>query len=196
MIYRHLNDNIHLTRYDITVGTTNISNVFSQKTNTLNSILIKKEYSHLRRNRIIQASNPQIRIGELLMNLKNQQLSIYKEFLNKHGDLNYCTFSVIDAQNEIGVYFIKIDEEFKYVGRCGKTSFKKRFKDYGKISPTNVFKHGQSTNCHINNKINESILRNKEIKIGFLSLPSIERVIEFEKEILKHGQFQWNIQKR
>lgn len=68
-------------------------------------------------------------------------------------NIEFCEFKLENLSNSenlfSGVYLWVVDNEIKYVGET--IDMKKRFNNgYGHISPRNIFKGGQSTNCKMN----------------------------------------------
>jgi hypothetical protein len=67
------------------------------------------------------------KLGEFLFELKTAGDGLYKRFLNAHGDLSYCRFSIPDVEisRRTGVYCFVVNDQIKYVGRS-VDSFGKR----------------------------------------------------------------------
>lgn len=96
-------------------------------------------------------------IGEFLLMLKHKNDMFYLDFLNRNGDKTYCKFRLKSSRisKKKGIYFYKLSGEIVYIGRC-RDSFSNRFNNgYGSISAKNCYIDGQSTNCHINSKVND-----------------------------------------
>jgi hypothetical protein len=66
-------------------------------------------------------------LGEFLLSLKRKGNGDYELFLNKYGDLIYCTFSLNGDPKARGrgIYIYQVDGNLKYVGRC-RDEFSKR----------------------------------------------------------------------
>lgn len=171
-------------------------NLFKDKNNkTLEETISSKRYKSLeddvRKNYRQSLDN---KLGDFLLKLKFFNNDFYKKFLNKYGDLEYSIFSI---QNDIhgklkGVYFYYLDDELKYIGRC-KDSMRLRVNNgYGKISPKNCFKDGQSTNC----KINSLITKHKNyIKLKMFPMTDGDEIEELEKSLIKKLNPEWNSRK-
>jgi hypothetical protein len=73
--------------------------------------------------------------------------------LNRYGAGPFCKFKIPGGRYQTsGVYVLTIDGEVRYVGECA--NLWARFNaGYGNISPKNCFKHGQETNCRLNNLV-------------------------------------------
>ena len=74
--------------------------------------------------------------------------------MNPYGDNDFCKFKIQDESifNKKGLYVYCIKNEI-YIGRV-RDNYKKRMNSgYGNITPVNCFKHGQSTNCHLNHLV-------------------------------------------
>lgn len=131
--------------------------------------------------------------GEYIFNLKNAGFEDYKCYLNLHGDKKYCIYSIDSNLADKGIYCYIVDNEIKYIGRC-RDNFKKRInQNYGKITPYNCLKKGQSTNCNINSKINES--SNVTLGLYIMNDKTEKQIDTLEKQILSEYDFDWNIQK-
>ena len=88
-----------------------------------------------------------------------------------------------------GVYFYLLGDEIKYVGRC-KDSMKQRVNSgYGKISPKNCFKDGQSTNCKVNACI---LIFKKDIELKILVLENDKEIEKIEIEMIEKFNPTWN----
>jgi hypothetical protein len=197
MNIRHGDGEIEITvfnRLDIT--NRNQENIFFCKLNrTLLEMLSKERYAN-----IMDMFSDDLMtygdwsIGRYLKYLKENGDARYLNFLNKNGDKKYCHFNVPSvSRDEKGLYFYKIGDKIKYVGRC-LTNFKDRInKNYGKITPTNCYKTGQSTNCHLNAKVNDNV----NVTIGFYIMNNDEEIKKLEKSILvaNKDRFEWNIQR-
>lgn len=131
-------------------------------------------------------------IGEFLLMLKSKSDMYYTNFLNRNGDMEFCDFQIVSKEYlfKKGIYFYKYKDEILYIGRC-RDSFKSRFNNgYGKISPKNCYLDGQSTNCHINSKVNKC---GGMIEIYVLILQHDKNIVEIEKELIQKYKPEWNI---
>lgn len=126
------------------------------------------------------------------MRLKDRGDDKYGKFLNINGDKRYCNFILTDVDlSKKGLYVYVINNEIKYLGRC-LTNFKDRIiSNYGRITATNCYKDGQSTNCHINSIINNT---SANVFVGFYPMTDEELIISLERDILIANNFGWNIQ--
>ncbi len=83
-----------------------------------------------------------------------------------------------------GVYLWIVDNKIKYVGET--IDMKKRFNNgYGHISPRNIFKGGQSTNCKMNKFALNMFNQGKDINIYFHEASKNDRE-NIEKNILDY----------
>ena len=174
----------------------NNSNIFGSKNNhTLKETLAQRRYSKL--NNLIQtnyASFVDVPLGKFLLQLKTEGDPTYLKFLNKYGDLNYCHFEISNQEifSKSGIYAYFYGSELKYIGRC-KDNMKKRVNQgYGKIHPKNCYIDGQTTNCHLNSKINEN---HKAISLWLAVIQSQDEIEKFEDLFIKQYQPPWNIRK-
>lgn len=131
-------------------------------------------------------------LGIFLLELKREGDQSYRRFLNKYGDLSYCTFEICEAKylNAIGVYAYFSGNELMYIGRC-KDSMKKRVNNgYGKIHPKNCYLDGQSTNC----RLNALIAVSRENVSLWLCPQSIDEIDATEMHLIRMHQPTWNSQ--
>jgi hypothetical protein len=134
-----------------------------------------------------------MKLGLFLKQLKNEKDIFYKKFLNNYGDLIYSIFKINNANILIkkGLYIYCINSELKYIGRS-KDPFGKRINNgYGKISPTNCYLHGQSTNCHVNYLITKN---KNNVQLFVMEISNDELIESLEKSLIKKYKPDWNIQ--
>ena len=126
----------------------NLENTFKDyKSKTINQTLDRNTYKNLKNK--IEFDIP---LGEFLFKLKEKGDKSYLKFLNNYGNKTYSHFGIVesDVDNKKGIYSYYLNDEIQYIG-ITKDNFKKRINSgYGKISPKNCYKDGQSTNCHLN----------------------------------------------
>ena len=109
--------------------------------------------------------------------------------LHKYGGLYYCKFRLATLLNDCGIYFIKVNNIIKYIGRCKK--LRSRFNNgYGQISPRNCYIGGQETNCRINNLLLLAFNNNFEIELWFYQT---NNYIMIEKELIAIHNPEWNL---
>lgn len=172
----------------------NIENIFYYKNNkTLKETFEHNKYSRLK---TLLADNyknhSNLKLGNFLKHLKQNNDKNYLCFLNKYGDKIFCEFKIQDNLRDKGIYCYIKNGEIKYIGRC-TDNFKKRINQgYGKIHPKNCFIDGQATNCHLNSLINSA--DNIEIGVYVMNDKSTEEIKELEKLILTCNRYEWNIQ--
>lgn len=131
-------------------------------------------------------------LGDFLLELKNNDDSNYKLFLNKYGDVSYSHFWIDDETvlNKKGLYCYCIGDEVKYIGRC-LDSFRKRINQgYGKIHPKNCYIDGQATNCHLNSRITGNI---NDVSLWICQLEDEYKIIQFELRLIEQYCPDWNI---
>ena len=180
--------------HQLIVTDRNQENVFSCKSNRTLAEMLKKE-KYLKLSAIFDEYLPEygdMNIGSFLMLLKDSGDDKYGKFLNINGDKRYCNFILTDVDlSKKGLYVYVINNEIKYLGRC-LTNFKDRIiSNYGRITATNCYKDGQSTNCHINSIINNTSVN---VFVGFYPMTDEELIISLERDILIANNFGWNIQ--
>ncbi len=118
----------------------------------------------------------------------------YSKFLNKNGADKFCEFKLSDKDfyNLKGLYAYFLYGELMYIGRC-KDSFYQRFNiNYGKISPINCFKEGQSTNTHINSLVNK---HQSNICLFLCPMEDENEIISSERKLISLYRPKWNRQK-
>ena len=133
-------------------------------------------------------------LGDFLLKLKNDGDEFYKEFLNKYGDLEYSIFSLANKEQYYlkGVYFYYLNSELKYIGRCRDSMQKRVNSGYGKISPKNCFRDGQSTNC----KVNALVTQNREaIMLKIYPMDDVREIEELESRLILECEPVWNSRK-
>ena len=188
------------TLIDIDVKQNDLVNLFSLKNNkTLKDTLNTKRYQKFRQD--ITQKYPEYldwKLGEFLTLLKSQSNEDYKLFLNKYGDAEFCEFEIKEHLDSKGLYCFIVDGGIKYIGRCTDNFAKRINNGYGKIHPKNCFVDGQSTNCHINSKINSKINDSFVVKVGIIKMDdkTTKEIKTYEKKLLSENTFEWNIQKR
>ena len=173
----------------------NLKNCFTNKNNkTLLETLNHKRYKTLKEQFKNFEESFKIPLGEFLLNLKSSENDVYKLFLNKSGDKDFCKFKLKDKniRNLRGVYIYTIENEIQYIGRCCDSFYKRIDNGYGRISPKNCYKDGQTTNCHINNLINMNI---EKIKLWIYAMEDEKEIKKLEVELIKKYNPNWNIKK-
>lgn len=182
----------------ITITERNIANVFSRKNNkslydTVSNIKVDNKYKKFKR--VIDLKYEIYKdypLGVFLFHLKSCNNPFYKEFLNRYGDGEFCTFALADGTvfNLKGLYCYYVDSKLMYIGRC-RDSFGKRVNHgYGKIHPKNCYIDGQQTNCHLNSLINSV---SGQVSLYICPLTNENQIIKLERGLIgKHNPL-WNI---
>ena len=182
-------ENVTLNFYD-----KDVTNKFAHKNNkTLVQTLSSRKYKHLSQ-QVFEHYEAHLdtNLGDFLLELKLSGDSFYKCFLNPHGDKAYCQFTIDDCLDNKGLYCFAVDNQIVYMGRC-VDSFAKRINyGYGRISPKNCYRDGQSTNCRVNSLIN---LHSDRVKFHVCSLNDNVVITQLEKMLIQQLQLQreWNI---
>jgi hypothetical protein len=180
--------------YELSFSEKRRHNIFSEKNNkTLMETLKNKRYSKFF-GEVMKHYKDGInkKLGDFLIELKNNNDIFYKNFLNKYGDEIYVEFKISDNSiyNLKGLYLYISNNILKYIGKTNDTISKRINNGYGKIHPKNCYIDGQSTNCHINALIAKNI---NGIKFYFLELKDIETIDKLEDEFIKKYNPEWNI---
>ena len=167
----------------------NLENTFKDyKSKTINQTLDRNTYKNLKNK--IEFDIP---LGEFLFKLKEKGDKSYLKFLNNYGDKTYSHFGIVesDVDNKKGIYSYYLNDEIQYIG-ITKDNFKKRINSgYGKISPKNCYKDGQSTNYHLNWLISSSF---KNIKFFVYIMDELEGIENLEKQLIEKYNPSWNTQ--
>lgn len=131
------------------------------------------------------------KIGDFLKYLDETGNDFYKKFLNRHGDETYSIFLLKNLEHHLlrGVYCFYLDGELKYIGRCRDMMKKCINNGYGKITPTNCFKHGQSTNCKVNALITKY---GQRVTLKLIPMKSIKKIEKLEKRLIRILKPEWN----
>jgi len=173
----------------------NIENIFSEKNNkTVKETLTSSKYV-----KIANDANEKYaeylshKLGTFLLLLKKQGDSFYRQFLNEHGDLKYCIFSIKKSgiSKLKGLYCFCQNGQIMYIGRSHNPYEKRINQGYGKIHPKNCFKDGQSTNCHINSLISRNW---QNIDFYVCPLEDGDKINNYEEILIKTIRPTWNIQ--
>ena len=131
-------------------------------------------------------------IQEFMNYLVASKDAFYKRFLNKNGESDFCRFKIADVgiAKKRGLYLYTHDNSIKYIGRC-RDSFGKRFgsNGYGDIAAINCYKHGQSTNTHMNSLMNTY---GDDIKLFVCTLTDEDEIKSAEKQLINLLDPVWN----
>ena len=169
------------------------SNIFKDKNNkTLQATIETSKYKSLA-DKVYQNYSQELNtnLGEFLLKLKNTGDELYREFLNKYGDLEYSIFFLAKQEqyNLKGVYFYYLNDELKYIGRCRDSMRKRINSGYGKISPKNCFIDGQSTNC----KVNALVTKNRDsVVLKIFVMSDNKEIKELENRLILEYEPEWN----
>jgi hypothetical protein len=132
------------------------------------------------------------KLGEFLLGLKRSGNRDYKLFLNKYGDLTYCTFGLNGDPrvHSRGIYTYLVDDTLRYVGRCRDEFSKRVNQGYGKIHPKNCYLDGQATNCRLNNLVALEI--GKDIAFYVHVMEDENKIVQLERELIQAYNPPWN----
>ena len=114
--------------------------------------------------------------------------------LNQHGQGPFCCFKLEKKFSESGIYALMINATPVYIGMCNNLHERFGSRGYGKIHPRNCFKGGQSTNCHINNKILTAVKSKMEIELWFYPISNTDERKRLEEKLINFLKPAWNIQ--
>ncbi len=178
---------VPLTRHDGLV-----TNLFADKNNkTVAETLTHRRYEHLAAPTADKyGQHLHQPLGTFLGELKSHGDPFYRRFLNKYGDLEYCTFSIADHLKSKGLYCFSVDGVLQYIGRSHDPFGKRINQGYGRIHPKNCYLDGQATNCHLN-----ALIASSTGQVQFFACP-IEDDTEIdllERELIRQYLPPWNI---
>lgn len=139
---------------------------------------------------------PKEKLDEYSIKYKNLVKSLLDEgySLNDVNKITFCKFKLNEnIENIRGVYIWVVENEIKYIGETIR--LKDRFNTgYGIISPRNIFRGGQSTNCKMNRMVGKNIKNNHFIKIYFHKTEQNNHK-KIEKQLLSKYRPQYNKKK-
>jgi len=123
-----------------------------------------------------------VRIERMIANMEK-----YMD-LHAYGDGPFCRFK-IPPIHQAGVYAMTVDGKLNYIGRT--LDLATRFNQgYGRISPRNIFKGGQVTNCRINHLIFQAVQEGKVVRLHFLPT---EDYVQVESALIADYRPVWNL---
>ncbi len=171
------------------------SDAFVGKNNkTLNETLLHAKYAKLAQLTLDRYSESfSTPLGTFLGQLKANNDSFYKRFLNRYGDSEYSVFRVGDphVESKRGIYAYCIEGDLRYIGRC-RDSMKKRINlGYGRIHPKNCYLDGQATNCRLNALITQA---RQAARLWFCELHSLSEIESGELGLIRAYDPPWNLQ--
>ena len=187
---------IEFGRVDLHFVNDRRENVFAGKNNKT----VRETLNHRRYRSLVQACTDDYSgdldspLGKFLLQLKRSGDLFYRQFLNKHGDLAYSTFSISDpaALNARGIYAYYSGDALKYIGRC-RDSMKRRVNQgYGRIYPKNCYRDGQATNCHLNARIAAAA---STVTLWLYRMEDNGAIETVERALIREYGPPWNIQR-
>lgn len=172
-----------------------IVDLFSKKNNkTLEETLSSTRYVNLSEEVFRHYPNSlNEKLGSFLYRLKISDDKFYLQFLNENGDNTFCEFSIASTplSRLKGVYCFAIAETIKYFGRSHDPFEKRVNQGYGRISPKNCYRDGQSTNCHLNSLIAKYF---NEVSFYVCPIDDDYKIDLVEKLLINCYKPEWNIQ--
>lgn len=165
------------------------------KNRTVDYVLNKKHYYSLTntiRTKYAEFLNEDIQI--FMKHLVASGDDFYLRFLNKNGADRFCYFGLTDKSIfwKKGLYLYKLNDSIVYIGRC-LDNYNSRFNvNYGKISPINCYKEGQSTNTHMNSLMNQY---GENIGIYLSPMEDRDEIVASELKLIRSLLPCWNRQR-
>lgn len=133
--------------------------------------------------------NPDVQNGRIFKYNPKDAYENYKGLrLNKYGNEMFCRFKIPRDLPYEGVYYLAVNEKVMYVGECVNLSQRYNM-GYGNISPRNVYKGGQSTNCKVNANILKVVESGGKIYLYFYQTNDRHNV---ESALVNAYQPAWN----
>lgn len=170
------------------------TDVFAHKNNkTVTETLVEIRYASLAAR--IQTAFPtelDLPLGQFLAGLKASGDERYRLFLNRAGDLRYCTFTLEPFHPAIyqrGLYCFTVGDEVRYIGRALTTFGQRLQQGYGMIHPKNCYLDGQVTNCHLNALIQTEW---KDVRCHVSSVEDRAETMQVETDLIRKHQPRWN----
>jgi len=181
----------------LTFGVCGVTDLFARKNNkTLGETICHPKYVQLA-GRVIAEYQASIHaeLGRFLYDLKQRGDPFYREFLNAHGDGEYCEFKLKDPRVKRlkGLYCFTVDGRLKYVGKSTDSFAKRIDQGHGKIHPKNCYRDGQSTNCHLNGLIATA---SGEAQLHVHPMVEDDTIERAEKALIFEYDPDWNVQMR
>jgi len=181
----------------LTRGASRVTDVFVSKNNkTLRETIRHPKYLKLAYRVESQYHDSlNTKLGYFLRDLKQNGDPFYREFLNSHGDGEYCEFKLADprVQRLKGLYCFTVDEQLKYIGKSTDSFAKRIDQGYGKIHPKNCFRDGQSTNCHLNGLIAQAA---GKVRLHVRPMVDNHTIELTERALIVKYDPEWNVQLR
>jgi hypothetical protein len=90
--------------------------------------------------------------GPFLLELKQNHDGFYREFLNGHGDGEYCRFRTTDSglEEQEGIWLVVIGDHICAAGGCHGRFADTINETLGSILPVTCYRDGDATSCRIN----------------------------------------------
>jgi len=174
-----------------------VTDLFARKNNkTVGETICHPKYVKLAAR--ISADYPEafnVKLGHFLRDLKEGGDSFYREFLNAHGDGEYCEFKLEDnnLKRLKGLCCFSVEGKLKYIGKSTDSFAKRIDQGYGRIHPKNCYRDGQSTNCHLNGLI---ALASRQVRLHVHPMIDNGRIDLTEADLIVAYDPDWNVQLR
>jgi len=107
--------------------------------------------------------------------------------LHKYGDGEFCKVLVPGLPASEGVYAVFAGQDLAYIGEA--VNLRKRWYDYGQISPRKCYVGGQETNCRVNKLILQTAQRTTIVTLWFHETNMRKRI---EQELRDRFRPPWN----
>jgi len=178
-------------------GACHVTDLFARKNNkTVGETICHPKYVQLV-GRITAEYQESIhaKLGRFLYELKQRGDPFYREFLNAHGDGEYCEFKLKDpgVKRLKGLYCFTVDARLKYIGKSTDSFAKRIDHGYGTIHPKNCYRDGQSTNCHLNGLIATA---SGEVRLHVHPMVVDDTIELSERALIFQYDPDWNVQLR
>ena len=121
-------------------------------------------------------------IGSFLFELKQNHDGFYREFLNVHGDGEYCRFRTTDhgLSEQKGIWLVVVGDHICAAGGCHGRFADTINETLGSILPATCYRDGDATSC----RINALICRNrKDAGIYFHTMTGKKKISQLVREM-------------
>ena len=105
-----------------------------------------------------------------------------------NGEGPYCTFLVAGLPSVSGVYACFVRGDLRYIGKA--EDLKRRFYQYGHISPRNCYVGGRATNIRLNKLVRDVVRAGDDVEIFIHATANFSAI---EERMIAALQPPWNL---
>ena len=130
-----------------------VRNLFAKATAPVRQIISLAPYNNIRP--VVEmryAPYLDSMIGSFLFELKQNHDGFYREFLNEHGDGEYCRFRTADRglSEQKGIWLVVVGDHICAAGGCHGRFADTINETLGSILPATCYRDGDATSCRMN----------------------------------------------